>query len=108
MPIAMLVQVRLDDAADLSEIVETVDGAGPVGSAQPFDGEAVAQVLVLMNAAVFPFFKTWAQGRVAARKGFKVIVNGVELSGYAAEEVASILEHVQREIETDDDAESGT
>jgi hypothetical protein len=98
MSIPVLVQVPLDDAAALESLIEGMDGVTPAGTAHPFDGETVAQVLVLLSGAGLPYFRTWARSRISARKGFKAVINGVELSGYTAEEVASILDHVQREI----------
>jgi len=102
MSVPVLVQVPLDDASALEGLVEGMDNASHAGTAHPFDGETVAQVLILLSTAGFPYFRTWAQGRISARKGFKAVINGVELSGYTAEEVGSILEHVQREIAGND------
>jgi hypothetical protein len=100
--IPMLVQVPLDDASALEGLIGGMEGATPAGTAHPFDGETVAQVLVLLSTAGFPYFRTWARSRISARKGFKAVINGVEFSGYTAEEVTSILEHVQREIASND------
>lgn len=97
----MLVQVRMEEAADLDDLLEAVDGATPAGTAHPFDGETVAQVALLLSTATFPFFRTWAQSRIAARKGFKVVMDGIELSGYTSEEAVSVLKQIQQAIEAE-------
>ena len=98
----MLVQLPVDDARDLEELAQLIDCPQSVGTSRPFDGEVVAQVLVLLGGATFPFFRMWIQGRTETRQNFKVIVNGIEFSGYTATEVTAMLDHVHQQIERDD------
>ncbi|MBF4580782.1 hypothetical protein [Frigoribacterium sp. VKM Ac-2530] len=95
---SIAVRVPEQDAADLADLL-TVSGSNEeVVVARPFDGETVAQTVLLLSGPTFAFFETWLRNRAQSRKSYSVVIDGTQLSGYTPTEVERILEAVHKQV----------
>lgn len=101
----VLVQVPGGDATDLDELAEHFTSPERT-TVEPFDGEAVVQAVLALTGVSIPALGAWLTARVQTRKNFKVVSDGVELSGYSVEEVRQILQVLEDRL-SDEQDESG-
>ena len=87
---AVIVQVPADDVAELERLGAQV-GDEEIELLHPFDGETVAQLVLVVSTTSLPFLRAWVKMRIEARKAVVVIHNGNELRGYTADEAERIL-----------------
>lgn len=64
----------------------------------PFDGETLIQSLLTITVATWPFFRAWLKERVDHRRAVSVIHEGIEIRGYTAKELDSLLPALDRLI----------
>ncbi|NDZ77252.1 hypothetical protein G3I19_01655 [Streptomyces sp. SID10853] len=101
MPIHIIVAINSNEpqaADELEVLAHGITTAGERTEQRPFDGEAALQMLIALSVATFPYFRTWIRSRADQRKETKVVVDGLELSGYTEKEVNRILDRVQGKI----------
>ncbi|MFE2375601.1 hypothetical protein [Streptomyces sp. NPDC059398] len=101
MPIHVIVAVSSQEsraADELETLAQGVAAAGERTEQRPFDGEATLQILIALSAATFPYFRTWIRSRTEQRKVTKVVIDGLELSGYTEKEANRILDRVQSRL----------
>jgi hypothetical protein len=88
------VQVPVEDAGELDALGTLSDGE-EVEIVHPFDGGAVAQVVITLSTAALPFFKSWMDARVKARKSFEFRYKGRRFKGATADDVIKILKAIE-------------
>lgn len=95
-----------DDAdAELRKLAEALSVTEEPVEVSPFDGASALELFVSISAVTFPYFKIWVNSRTANRRKFKVVIDGVELTGYNEAEANKILQTVQKAT-ADGDADS--
>ncbi|MGI5238688.1 hypothetical protein [Dactylosporangium sp. CA-139066] len=88
----VLVQVPPADVDDLSALAE----AAEIVEARPFDGETMLQILYILSPSSLTALVTWIRARAASRKHYRIVVDGVELTGYTAAETERVLAELNR------------
>jgi hypothetical protein len=100
------VQVPEDSRADLERLGEELGGESmaPV-SAHPFDGAAFIQVVFPLTTLAAAVLRTWIVKRAEARKNMRVVVDGIEITGYTGAEVKRILDTLvdQKDLDPGED-----
>lgn len=98
------IAIRLegDQRSELEEFLAGVNSDAEVMMTRPFDGETAVQAVVLLSSVSFPFFQTWLRRRAEARKAYRIVVDGTELTGYSSAEVERILTIVQKTLPPSD------
>lgn len=95
-----------DDAdAELRKLAHALSTTEEPVEVSPFDGASALQLIASVSAVSFPYFRMWVNSRTAARKQFKVVIDGVELTGYNEAEADRIIQTVQKAT-ADGDADS--
>ena len=95
------VQVPPEDRSALEELQQSLGLSAEIIEVHPFDGETMAQSVVAVTLVATPLLRAWLRARVDQRKAFRVVYDGVEYSGYTAEEVEALV----RTLSADADAE---
>jgi hypothetical protein len=101
MPIDIAVSLPIDDPdahRDLAALATGTTNASQVAEQRPFDGQAALEAVVTLSPATYPFFRTWVRSRIDRRKQFKVISDGIEMTGYTADEAEQILKRIQESM----------
>ncbi|WP_406140004.1 hypothetical protein [Streptomyces sp. NBC_01089] len=101
MPIHIIVAISSQEsqaADELETLARGITTAGERTEQRPFDGEATLQMLIALSVATFPYFRTWLRSRSDQRKVTKVVIDGLELSGYTEKEANRILDRVQGKL----------
>lgn len=93
----VLVRIPVADAEDLKTLSQRAGDDEEVEVIHPFDGATMAQLLLSVSPAIIPFFQAWLTSRVEARKEFRVVYDGNEITGYTAEEVERIVNALKDE-----------
>jgi hypothetical protein len=89
------VHVPSEEASVLSELLELAGlPPAPDVTTRPFDGQAMAQVLLPCAATIIPVLTRWIYNRRRARSSYRIFVDGIELTGYTAREARLILERL--------------
>ena len=99
MVVLMSVQVPEVDEDDLASLARDLKAPASFGIVRPFDGQALLQTLLPLTIATIPIVTTWLKSRVERAKVYKIVVGGVEISGYSAHEAEAILTQLQAELE---------
>lgn len=63
---------------------------------KPFDGAVLVQVVMVAAPSVYPYFRTWMRSRVEQRKSTEVVIDGVRIRGFNAEEVERIFDKIEK------------
>ena len=92
----VIVQVPEGDADDLAGLAAIAAEDEDVQMIHPFDGDTVAQILVVLSATTLPFFKTWMSARLNARKSIEVVRKGTKIKGASADDVVNIMQALSR------------
>jgi hypothetical protein len=103
-PIDVIVSIDRDDSdaeADLKGLAEVMGADEPPVEELPLDAAQVVSLLVEISTATWPFFQSWVDARVKARREFKVVLDGVELTGYTAREAQQLLQTVKQRFDDD-------
>lgn len=99
MPFGLSVQVPLDEAASLRELLRHLDVHADTSQLHPFDGETVIQSVVALTGASIPVLRLWLRARVAERKTFRVVYDGTEYVGYTVDEVERLVEALKADVD---------
>jgi hypothetical protein len=83
----IIVQVPSSDTADLSQLDETAS----LTETRPFDGESMVQILYVLGPGTLTTLITWIRARASSRKHFRIVVNGIEMNGYTANEAKRVV-----------------
>lgn len=88
----MIIALRVPEAdqSELESLASDLGESPEVSHVEPFDGDSLAQLFVLASSGAVPIIMQWIRSRAHARKFFKVVMNGVEYSGYTMKEVEGI------------------
>ncbi|WP_395244116.1 hypothetical protein ACGGZK_18640 [Agromyces sp. MMS24-K17] len=92
----VIVQVPEGDVDDLAELIAIAAEDEEVQMVHPFDGDTVAQILIVASATTLPFFKAWMNARVSARKSLEVIRKGTKIKGASADDVVKIMQALDK------------
>ena len=98
MSLDLAVEVPTADEADLVELAGLLDAEPTVVRSHPFDGENAIQLVLLLTTAGYPYFRTWLTARANSGKQCSVVVKGMKLSGYSANEVETILKTLEKSL----------
>ncbi|MGH3939456.1 MAG: hypothetical protein ACRDTG_12650 [Pseudonocardiaceae bacterium] len=87
------VQVSEDSRADLAQLSDELGGdmMMPI-SAHPFDGVAFIQIVFPLTALSAVVLRTWIEKKAESRKSMRVIVDGIDITGYTSAEAQKILD----------------
>ncbi|QIS20957.1 hypothetical protein [Nocardia terpenica] len=94
MTLTLAVAVPADDPSseeDLRELNSGIATEQIATDVRPFDGETMIQTVIGLSTVTYPYFRTWVLSRLEHRKVFKIVINGIEMSGYSDAEVQRIL-----------------
>lgn len=90
-PQTIAVQVPADDADELEKLLAELDQEQDLVGSRPFDGQVLVTALVIISGGAFGVLRTWIRARADARKEYRVVVDGMEMTGYSGAEVERIL-----------------
>jgi hypothetical protein len=99
MSLSLSVQVPVDEAASLRELLRNLTVDADTVQLHPFDGETVVQSIIALTGASIPVLRLWLRARVAERKTFRVVYDGTEYAGYTADEVERLVEVLKSDAE---------
>lgn len=102
MSVMVAVQVPVEEAADLDALSSQMSAGGNVTTVRPFDGAAMAQIIVPVTVASLAFLKVWLKARVDQRKNVKIVKDGVEYTGLNDEQVDRVLGIIEAETAEDE------
>jgi hypothetical protein len=86
------VQVPPEDRSALDDLLRSLDHSTEVTEVHPFDGETMVQSVLAVTAVSTPVIRAWLRARVDQRKTFRVVYDGVEYTGYTADEVEALVQ----------------
>jgi outer membrane biogenesis lipoprotein LolB len=101
MALDLSVQVPVDEAASLHELLQRLAVDADTAQLHPFDGEAVVQSVIALTGASIPVLRLWLRARVAERKSYRVVYDGTEYVGYTADEVERLVEALKADTDGD-------
>lgn len=101
------VQVPEAEASSLTVLTEEAGMRNDdvVRRVHSFDGALTAQILIPLSGAVVAVLRTWMKARQESRSDYRIVADGIELSGYTAAEAEKVLRRLLGA--SDDAAEDG-
>lgn len=86
----VIVQVPAGDVDDLERLGAQV-GDDDIAMVHPFDGAAVAELMIVLTTVTLPMLREWVKLRIESRKAVVVVHQGTELRGYDAKDAERLL-----------------
>jgi hypothetical protein len=87
----IVIRLHEADIADLEQLRTELPGQVVLVETRRFDGAAVVEALVTITVSALVVVRRWLIERGESQRATTVIVEGMELAGYNADDVATIL-----------------
>jgi hypothetical protein len=91
----VILQVPSADAVALNKLAADMASDASTSTVQPFDGEILTQIVVLLTPIAVPILIAWIKSRATSRKSYQVVIDGVQLTGYTPAEVSRIIDRLE-------------
>ena len=89
---SILVGMPTDLRADIDELNLLLGGGSLQFGVEPFDGDALIQLLVILTPSTSAVLIQWIRSKADRAKSCRLVRDGVEYTGYSAKEINDLLQ----------------